>query len=208
MSILLSDFVLRHSFVIRHSSFVICLLAFVAGIGTAFAEKRPITEKDLFDLSDRRSTGFAGWLAHRVCAGRSTRKRKVITLRFGQYLSQAGSASSTDKGDHDSGPAGADGKFLLFVRATEKDGKPEPTLAILPTAGGDSFVFTDLPKGAANPVWAPDGKSSPSRVRRMRRISRSRKRKRTMRSRGHPPPLKLRRTSRPRLQPNMRATCA
>src|SRR5436305_1121917 len=26
-------------------------------------------------------------------------------------------------------------------------------------AGGDSFVFTDLPKGAANPVWAPDGKS-------------------------------------------------
>jgi dipeptidyl aminopeptidase/acylaminoacyl peptidase len=25
-------------------------------------------------------------------------------------------------------------------------------------AGGDSFVFTDLPKGASNPVWAPDGK--------------------------------------------------
>src|SRR5439155_12145349 len=53
-----------------------------------------------------------------------------------------------------------DGKFLLFLRTTEKDGKPEPPqLAILPMAGGDSFVFTDLPKGAANPVWAPDGKS-------------------------------------------------
>src|SRR5205814_4070601 len=26
-------------------------------------------------------------------------------------------------------------------------------------AGGDSFVFTDLPKGAGSPVWAPDGKS-------------------------------------------------
>src|SRR5436309_1029056 len=25
--------------------------------------------------------------------------------------------------------------------------------------GGDSFVFTDLPKGAANPTWAPDGKT-------------------------------------------------
>ena len=24
--------------------------------------------------------------------------------------------------------------------------------------GGDSFSFTDLPKGAANPVWSPDGK--------------------------------------------------
>jgi dipeptidyl aminopeptidase/acylaminoacyl peptidase len=32
-------------------------------------------------------------------------------------------------------------------------------LAILPTAGGDSFVFTDLPKGAGSAVWAPDGKS-------------------------------------------------
>src|SRR5437868_9035200 len=53
-----------------------------------------------------------------------------------------------------------DGKFLLFLRSTEKDNKPEPPqLAILPMAGGDSFVFTDLPKGAGNPVWAPDGKN-------------------------------------------------
>src|SRR5207244_367902 len=43
--------------------------------------------------------------------------------------------------------------------ATEKDGKPEPPqLSLLPMAGGDSFSFTDLPKGAANPVWSPDGK--------------------------------------------------
>ena len=54
------------------------------------------------------------------------------------------------KGDHDAAPRWSpDGKFLLFVRATEKDGKPEPPqLSILPMAGGDSFVFTDLPKGA------------------------------------------------------------
>src|SRR5438105_15209159 len=26
-------------------------------------------------------------------------------------------------------------------------------------AGGDSFSFTDLPKGASNPVWSPDGKT-------------------------------------------------
>src|SRR2546430_5220195 len=65
------------------------------------------------------------------------------------------------KGDHDSTPRWSpNGKFLLFLRATEKEGKPEPAqLAILPTAGGDSFVFTDLPKGAGNPVWAPDGKT-------------------------------------------------
>src|SRR5205814_2186375 len=65
------------------------------------------------------------------------------------------------KGDHDSAPRWSpDGKYLLFLRATEKDGKPEPPqLSILSMTGGDSFVFTDLPKGASNPVWAPDGKT-------------------------------------------------
>ena len=65
------------------------------------------------------------------------------------------------KGDHDTTPRWSpDGKFLLFLRSTEKDGKPEPPqLAMLPMAGGDSFVFTDLPRGAGSPVWAPDGKS-------------------------------------------------
>ena len=65
------------------------------------------------------------------------------------------------KGDHDSTPRWSpDGKFLLFLRSTEKDGKPEPPqLAMLPMDGGDSFVFTDLPKGTGSPVWAPDGKN-------------------------------------------------
>src|SRR5262249_24927782 len=44
---LLSDFVLRHSIVIRYSCFVIFL---ALGIGTVLAEKRPITEKDLWDF--------------------------------------------------------------------------------------------------------------------------------------------------------------
>src|SRR5207244_10860792 len=65
------------------------------------------------------------------------------------------------KGDHDTTPRWSpDGKFLAFLRSTEKDGKPEPPqLAVLPMAGGDSFVFTNLPKGPGNPAWAPDGKS-------------------------------------------------
>src|SRR6185369_3825489 len=65
------------------------------------------------------------------------------------------------KGDHDSTPRWSpDGKLLLFLRTTEKNGKPEPPqLAMLPMAGGDSFVFTDLPRGAGSPVWAPDGKN-------------------------------------------------
>ena len=50
--------------------------------------------------------------------------------------------------------------FALSCARLRKNGKPEPPqLALLPIAGGDSFVFTDLPKGAGNPSWAPDGKT-------------------------------------------------
>src|SRR6476660_7671170 len=44
---LLSGFVLRHSFVIRHSCFVIL---FALGATPLFAQKRNITERDLWDF--------------------------------------------------------------------------------------------------------------------------------------------------------------
>jgi dipeptidyl aminopeptidase/acylaminoacyl peptidase len=155
--------IIRHSFVIRHSSFVICLLAFVAGIGTAFAEKRPITEKDLFDfvwIGDPRVSPDGSRIAF-VRVTVNEKKEGYNTSIWSVPLAGGEAPHQLTKGDHDSAPRWSpDGKFLLFVRATEKDGKPEPAqLAILPTAGGDSFVFTDLPKGAGSAVWAPDGKS-------------------------------------------------
>src|SRR5690349_1778979 len=45
----LSGFVLRYSFDIRHSAFGIAL-ALIIGITSAFGQKRPITEKDLWDF--------------------------------------------------------------------------------------------------------------------------------------------------------------
>ena len=63
-------------------------------------------------------------------------------------------------GPHDGGARWSpDGKWLVFARAEEKDGKTQPPqLCLLPLAGGDAFVFTDLPKGAGDPRWSPDGK--------------------------------------------------
>ena len=89
-------------------------------------------------------------------------KGKAIIRPFGPCRSRGGEAPrQLTKGEHDTTPRWSpDGKFLLFLRSTEKDGKPEPPqLAMLPMDGGDSFVFTDLPKGAGSPVWAPDGKN-------------------------------------------------
>src|SRR5436309_6712960 len=157
---LVSSFVLRHSFVIRHSCFVIFL---ALGITQLFAEKRPITEKDLWDfvwIGDLQVSPDSSRVAF-VRVTVNEKKEGYNTSIWSVPAAGGEAPRQLTKGDHDTTPRWSpDGKFLLFLRSTEKDGKPEPPqLAMLPMAGGDSFVFTDLPKGAGNAVWAPDGKN-------------------------------------------------
>jgi dipeptidyl aminopeptidase/acylaminoacyl peptidase len=156
--------IIRHSCELRRSSFVIyLLLGLLAAIGTAFAEKRPITDKDLFDfvwIGDSQVSPDGSRVAF-VRVTVNEKKEGYNTSIWSVPVAGGEAPHQLTKGDHDSTPRWSpDGKFLLFVRASEKESKPEPAqLAILPTTGGDSFVFTDLPKGAGDPVWAPDGKS-------------------------------------------------
>src|SRR5437867_9136156 len=165
-----ASFVLRHSFVIRHSCFVISvmrtfvayLLVFAAGINAA-AQKRNITEKDLWDfvwIGDQQVSPDGSRVAF-VRVTVNEKKEGYNTSIWSVPVAGDEAPHQLTKGDHDSTPRWSpDGKFLLFLRATEKEGKPEPAqLAILPTGGGDSSVFTDLPKGAGTPAWAPDGKT-------------------------------------------------
>ncbi len=138
------------------------VLVLTTGLGAAFAQKRNITEKDLFDfvwIGDPQISPDGTRVAF-VRVTVNEKKEGYNTSIWSVPVAGGEEPHQLTKGDHDSAPRWSpDGKFLLFLRGTEKEGKPEPPqLSILPMAGGDSFVFTELPKGASNPVWSPDGK--------------------------------------------------
>jgi dipeptidyl aminopeptidase/acylaminoacyl peptidase len=135
----------------------------IAGTGSLFAQKRNVTEKDLWDfvwIGDPQISPDGSRVAF-VRVTVNEKKEGYNTSIWSVPASGGEEPHQLSKGDHDSTPRWSpDGKYLLFLRAAEKDGKPEPPqLSILPLAGGDSFSFTDLPKGTGNPVWSPDGKS-------------------------------------------------
>src|SRR5438270_194750 len=133
-------------------------------IASQAADKRGITEKDLFDFV---------WIGDPQISPDGSRvafvRVNVNEKKLG-YDTAIWTVSTADKepphrltnGPHDGSPQWSpDGKFLVFMRATEKDGKPEPPqLAMLSMNGGDAWTFTDLPKGRfdeTDPIWSSDG---------------------------------------------------
>jgi dipeptidyl aminopeptidase/acylaminoacyl peptidase len=127
----------------------------------AFAQKRNITEKDLFNFV---------WAADPQISPDSSRVafvRVTVNAKKDGYdtaiwsVSPAtGESHQLTAGPRDSSPRWSpDGKYLCFVRVPEKDGRPDvPQLFMLAMAGGDSFQFTTIARGAGGPQWSPDGK--------------------------------------------------
>src|SRR5271166_1509630 len=128
------------------------------------AGKRFITDQDLFNFV---------WIGDPQVSPDGSRAvfTRVVTdeKRTGYETSIWMVATSSNdapvrltNGKHDAHPRWSpDGKSIAFVRDGEKDdsGKPRPPqIAILSLAGGEARIITDLPKGAAGPVWSPDSK--------------------------------------------------
>src|SRR2546430_2134462 len=139
--------------------FAIYFSVLVAATAVASAENRNITEKDLFDFV---------WIADPQISPDGMRVafvRVTVNEKKEGYNTSIWSVSVTGgeephqltKGDHDTAPRWSpDGKFLLFLCATETYGMPEPPhLSILPMSGGASLSFPALPKWARNLVWPP-----------------------------------------------------
>ncbi len=145
----------------RHASVVLVAMALAAV--PAAAQKRPITEKDLFKfvwVSDPQISPDGT----RVAFVRVTIDEKKDQYESGIWLAKADGSEAPRKltsGARDVAPRWSqDGKRLAFARAVEKDGRPQPAqIFVLSMEGGEARAITELPRGAGNPQWSPDGKT-------------------------------------------------
>ena len=150
------------------------VVALAAIAAFAQAQKRPITEKDIFQFN---------WIGDPQISPDGVRvafvKVSVDEKKTGYDTSIWAVSTKGDEaprrmtdGKHDSSPRWSpDGKWLAFVRTPEMPSGPPsasgaegrvpgsaPQIYILPLTGGESWKVTDLPRGAGDPEWSPDSK--------------------------------------------------
>jgi dipeptidyl aminopeptidase/acylaminoacyl peptidase len=137
------------------------LVILVSLCAPALAQKRNITEKDLFNfvwIGDPQTSPDGA----RVAFVRTTvnDKKDGYNTAIWTVTTATGETRQLTNGPRDTTPRWSpDGKYLLFVRAPEVSGRVDPPqLFMLAMAGGEPFQFTTLPRGAGGPMWSPDGK--------------------------------------------------
>ena len=135
----------------------------VSTLAPAAAERRPIAEDDLLSfvwVADPQISPDGSRAAFvRVSVDRAKDQYDssiwVVAADGRQAPRQltAGTRDSTPRWSHD-------GARLAFVRSTEKDGRPQPgQIYTMAMSGGEPRALTDIPRGANNPAWSPDGRT-------------------------------------------------
>ncbi len=138
---------------------VACMFITVALV----AEKRNITEKDLFSFTWIGDTQISPDGSRAVFV-QTTVNAKHDGYETALYLLDTTQPMMPPRrltnGPHDTQPRWSpDGTQIAFVRAVEKDGKPQPPqLYLLSMAGGEPVQVSALEKGVESPEWAPNGK--------------------------------------------------
>jgi dipeptidyl aminopeptidase/acylaminoacyl peptidase len=140
---------------------VAAALAVVVSVSPTAQGKRLITEDDIMKFV---------WIAEgqispdgsQVAFTRVTineEKNEYETSLWVTAASGSGEPRRLTSSTRDSSPRWSpDGKTIAFVRATEKDGKPQPSqIYVLQLDGGDARALTEIARGASAPVWSPDG---------------------------------------------------
>jgi Tol biopolymer transport system component len=143
----------------RRAAATVLALMLAAPLALAAADKRPITETDLFIFV---------WVAdpqispdgRQVVFVRVTVDEKKTGYETALWIVPAdGSAPARPftRGPNDNNPVWSpDGSRVAFVRPTDKE---EAQIFVISTQGGEAVALTDIPGGAGDPVWSPDGKT-------------------------------------------------
>ena len=147
----------------RFSTLALALcLCVVASLPRA-AERRPITEKDLFTFVWIADPQISPAGSH-VAFVRVTVDEKADQYDTSIWLVRTEGGEAPRRitgGTRDHSPRWSpDGTRLAFVRSAEKDGRVQPPqIYVMAMTGGEGRAVTELPRGAANPAWSPDGKA-------------------------------------------------
>ena len=127
----------------------------------ALAQKRSITEKDLFNfvwIGDPQVSPDGSRVAFvRVTVND---KKDGYNTAIWTVTTATGESRQLTNGPRDGAPRWSpDGNYMVFVRSPEISGRVEaPQLFMLAMSGGEPFQFTTLPRGAGGAQWSPDGK--------------------------------------------------
>ena len=127
---------------------VVCLLLTSA----MYAQKRNITEKDIFSFTWIGDTQLSPDGSHAAYVQTTA----IYLLDTAQPMTPARRLTN---GPHDAQPRWSpDGMQIAFTRALEKEGKPQPAqLYVLSLAGGEPVQVSSMEKGVGSPQWAPNG---------------------------------------------------
>jgi dipeptidyl aminopeptidase/acylaminoacyl peptidase len=144
----------------------LALLVLAAISVSSQAQKRPITDRDLFAFHWIGDTQISP-SGTTICYVETTVTPDHSGYQTGLYLLDLTTPNATPvvltPGPHDASPRWSpDGKQIAFIRSVEKPGAPPtPTQLYLMAATPNAPIIklTDLPKGAGSPQWAPDGKA-------------------------------------------------
>jgi dipeptidyl aminopeptidase/acylaminoacyl peptidase len=148
----------------RLSAAVVCsLLPVSLASVSAQAQKRPITDKDLFSfvwIGDTQMSPKDGRVVFVRTTVAEDRSGYETTLYLLDTATPGAEPVKLTAGPHDSSPRWSpDGTQIAFVRSAERDGRPAPAqVYVMPAkVGGTIHKVTDLPRGAGSPQWSPDG---------------------------------------------------